>query len=193
MAFLDFLKPKGNGKAKPPDAQRADIDVALATIAKDRAAAQSVLDGIEQRRERMLLADAPAVEILKLDEEGDHARIKLEKLDVFEGELYARLSEVEGIEAEVEWRRLFDARHAAACEFASSFNETCGAMFELRHATNAASASVIARRFGLLTEPPPLILSGESLQRFLGEIEMMSDRESRRRAAVERRAQELEG
>jgi hypothetical protein len=189
MAFLDFLKRK-NGHVKPPDAQRAELDAALAKIAVERTSAQLVIDGIDQRREHLLLADAPAVEILKLDEEGDHARIKLEKLDMFEAEIHARLSEVEGIEAEVEWRRLFDARHRAACEFASSFNETCGRMFELRSATNAASASEIARRFGLLTEPPPLILSGESLQRFLRETEMMSDLETRRRAAVERRAQD---
>jgi hypothetical protein len=192
MAFLDFLKLKSNGKAKPPDAQRADVDAALAKIAQERAAAQIVLDGLESRREAMLLADAPESEIVKLDAEGDRARIKLEKLDVFEAEIHARLSEVEGIEAEVEWRRLFDARHAAACEFASSFNETCGLMFELRSATNAASASEIARRFGLLTEPPPLILSGESLQKFLREIELMSDLEGRRRAAIDRRMQELQ-
>ena len=193
MAFLDFLKPKGgNGKTKPPDAQRAELDAALAKIAVERASAQLVLDGLDRRREDLLLADAPAAEIVKLDEEGDHARIKLEKLDVFEAEIHARLSEVEGIEAEVEWRRLFDARHAAACEFASSFNETCGAMFALRHATNAASASPIARRFGLLTEPPPLILSGESLQKLLRETEMMADLEAQRRAAVERR-QEVQG
>jgi hypothetical protein len=191
MAFLDFLKPKGNGKAKPPDAQRAELDAALERIAVERSSAQLVIDGIDHRREHLLLADAPAVDILKLDEEGDHARIKLEKLDAFEAEIHARLSEVEGIEAEVEWRRLFDTRHQAACEFASSFNETCRLMFALRSATNAASSSEIARRFGLLTEPPPLILSGESLQRFLRETEMMSDLEARRRAAVERR-QELQ-
>jgi hypothetical protein len=190
VAFLDFLRPKGNGKTKPPDAQRADIDAALARIAEERAAERSVLDGLEQRREGLLLADAPESEIVKLDNEGDHARIKLEKLDVFEAEIHARLSEVEGIEAEVEWRRLFDARHGAACDFAASFNETCGRMFALRLATNAASASEIARRFGLLTEPPPLILSAEALQKFLRETELMSDLESRRRAAVERRTQD---
>jgi hypothetical protein len=192
MAFLDFLRPKGNGKAKPPADQRSDIDAALAKIAVERTSAQLVLAGLDRRREDLLLADAPASEIVKLDEEGDHARIKLEKLDVFEAEVCARLPELEGIDAEVEWRRLFDARHAAACEFASSFNETCGRMFELRLATNAASASEIGRKFGLLTEPPPLILSGESLQKFLHETEMMSDLEARRRAAVERR-QELQG
>jgi hypothetical protein len=190
MAFLDFLRPKG--KAKPPDAQRADIDAALERIAVERSSAQLVLDSIDQRREKLLLADAPAAEIVKLDEEGDHARIKLEKLDVFEAEIHARLSELEGMEAEAEWRRLFDARHKAACDFAASFNETCGLMFELRSATNAASASPIARRFGLLTEPPPLILSGESLQKLLRETEMMADLEARRRAAVERR-QEVQG
>ena len=191
MAFLDFLKPKGNGKAKPPVDQRADIDAALEKIAQERAAAQLVLGGLDRRREDLLRSDAPAGEIVKLDEEGDHARIKLEKLDVFEAEIHARLSELQGIEAEVEWRRLFDARHAAACDFAASFNETCARMFALRFATNQASASEIGRKFGLLTEPPPLILSGESLQKFLRETEMMSDRESRRRAAIERR-QELE-
>jgi hypothetical protein len=190
MAFLDFLKPKGNGKAKPPADQRADIDAALAKIAVERSSAQLVLAGLDRRREDLLLADAPASEIVKLDEEGDHARIRLEKLDAFEAEIHARLSELQGIEAEVEWRRLFDARHAAACEFASSFNETCARMFELRSATSAASASEIARRFGLLSEAPPLILSGESLQKFLRETEMMADLEARRRAAVERRTQE---
>jgi hypothetical protein len=192
MAFLDFLRPKGSGKAKPPDAQRADIDAALVRIAEDRGAAQSMLDGLDQRREKLLLADAPENEIAALDKEGDHARIKLEKLDVFEAEIHARLSEVEGIEAEVEWRRLFDERHVAACDFAASFNAAIGAMFALRSATNAASASEIARRFGLLTEPPPLILSGESLQKLLRETEMMADLEARRRAAVERR-QEMQG
>jgi hypothetical protein len=193
MAFLDFLKRKSNGQAKTLDTQRADIDAALEKIAAERAAAQLVLDGLDQRREKMLLADAPAAEIVKLDEEGDHARIKLEKLDVFEAEVHARLSEIEGIEAEAEWRRLFDARHDAACEFALKFNEACGAMFALRSATNAASASEIARRFGLVSESPPLILSGEMLQKFLHETEMMSDREARRRQAVERRTQEVQG
>ena|ERR1700732_5296868 len=145
MAFLDFLKPKGGNGRKPPADQRADIDAALAKIAQERAAAQSVLDGLDQRREGLLLADAPESEIVKLDAEGDTARIKLEKLDVFEAEVHAPLSELQGIEAEAEWRRLFDARHAAACEFASSFNETCGAMFALRSATNAASARAKVR------------------------------------------------
>jgi hypothetical protein len=191
MAFLDFLKRK-NGHAKPLDDQRADIDAALAKISVERTSAQEVLAGLDRRREDLLLADAPASEIVKLDAEGDHARIKLEKLDVFEAEIHARLSEVEGIEAEVEWRRLFDERHVAACDFAASFNAAIGAMFALRSATNAASASPIARRFGLLTEPPPLILSGESLQKLLRETEMMADLEARRRAAVERR-QEVQG
>jgi hypothetical protein len=114
----------------------------------------------------------------------------LEKCDAFESELYARLSELEGIEAEVEWRRLFDARHLAACDFAASFNSTIGKLFELRIATNNASASEIARRFGLLTELPPLILSGEALQKFLRETETMADLEARRRAAIERRTQD---
>jgi hypothetical protein len=108
MAFLDFLRPKGNGKAKPPADQRADIDAALERIAVERSSARLVIDGLESRREDLLLADAPASEIMKLDAEGDTARIKLEKLDVFEAEIHARLSEVEGIAAEIEWRRLFD-------------------------------------------------------------------------------------
>ena len=191
MPFLDFLKPKGGNGKKPPDAQRADIDAALAKIAQERAAAQEVLDGLEQRRESLLLADAPDGDIAALDKEGDSARVRLEKCDRFEDELLARRGELQGIEAEVEWRRLFDT-HKAACDFAASFNETCGRMFALRLATNAASASEIGRKFGLLTEPPPLILSGESLQKFLHETEMMSDLEARRRAAVERR-QELQG
>jgi hypothetical protein len=190
MAFLDFLKPKGNGKANPPADQRADIDAALAKIAQERAAAIGVLDSLESRRGGLLLADAPDGDIAALDKEGDSARLRLEKLDVFEVELHAKLSDLEGIEAELEWRRLFDARHQAACDFASSFNETCGRMFELRAATNTASASEFGRKFSLLTEPPPLILSGEALQKFLRETEMMSDLESRRRAAVERRTQD---
>src|SRR5580692_13176972 len=99
MAFLDFLRPKGNGRRKPPADQRADMDAALEKIAVERASAQLVLAGLDRRREDLLLADAPASEIVKLDEEGDHARIKLEKLDVFEAELCARLSELEGIDA----------------------------------------------------------------------------------------------
>jgi hypothetical protein len=192
MAFLDFLKPKSNGNAKPPADQRADIDAALAKIAQERADARKVLDGLESRRESLLLADAPESDIAALDKEGDHARIKLEKLDGFEAEIYARQSELQGQEAEVEWRRLFDARHRAACDFASSFNETCGSMFALRLATNAAAASEIGRKFGLLTEAPPLILSAEALQKFLRETEMMSDLESRRRAAVDRRMHETQ-
>jgi hypothetical protein len=190
MAFLDFLKPKG--KAKPPADRRVDLGAALAKIAQERAAAIGVLDSLESRREGLLLADAPEPEIVKLDAEGDSARIRLEKLDIFEAEIHAGLSEVEGIEAEIEWRRLFEERHEAACNFASAFNAAIGAMFAFRAATNAAAANEIARRFGLLTEPPPLILSGESLQKFLRETEMMADLEARRRAAVERR-QELEG
>jgi hypothetical protein len=80
MAFLDFLRPKGNGNTKPPADQRADIDAALAKIAQERADAQGVLDGIEQRREGFLLADAPESEVAALDKEGDHVRIKCEKL-----------------------------------------------------------------------------------------------------------------
>jgi hypothetical protein len=126
MAFLDFLKLKSNGKAKPPDAQRADIDAALAKLAQERTAARAILDSLEQRREDLLRGDAPEAEVLKLDAEGDHARIKLEKLDIFEAEVHARLSELNGVAEEAEWRLLFDARHQAACDFAASFNETCG-------------------------------------------------------------------
>jgi hypothetical protein len=104
---------------KPLDAQRAELDAALATIAHDRAAAQSVLDGVEQRREKLLRDDVSESDIAKLDAEGDHARIRIEKCDAFEVEIQARLSEVEGAEAEGEWRKLFDERHEAACTFAS--------------------------------------------------------------------------
>jgi hypothetical protein len=112
-----------------------------------------------------------------------------QKLDVFESEIHARLSELEGIESEIEWRK--HARHQAACEFASSFNETCRLMFAFRSASAAASASEIGRKFGLMTEPAPLIMSGEALQKFLRETEMMSDLENaRRRAAVDRCTQD---
>ena len=126
MAFFDFLRRKENGDAKPPADQRAELDAALGKLAVERSTAQLVLPGLDRRREDSPLADAPAGEIMNLDDEGDHARIKLEKLDVFEAEVHARLSELDGQEAEIEWRRLFDARHAAACEFASSFNERAG-------------------------------------------------------------------
>jgi hypothetical protein len=192
MAFLDFLKRKGNGKPKPPDEQRAELDAALAKIAQERAEAQSTLDGLDQRRESLLLADAPEAEIVALDKAGDSARIKLEKLDVFEDEIHAHLSAVEGIEAEIEWRRVFSDRHRAACAFAESFDETRRLMFAFREASGAASANPIARQFGLMAEAPPIILSGEALQKFLRETEAMADLEARRRAAVERR-QETHG
>jgi hypothetical protein len=188
MAILDFLRPKGNGKTPTTAQRRGQLDAAVAQIGVDRAAARLVLDGIEQRRADLLKADAPASEILKLDEEGDLARIRLEKLDCFEIEVQAALSEVEGVEAEAEWRQLSDRRHAAACDYASAFNECCERLGELRHLAGAANVTDIVRRSpGLMSEPPPFVLSGELLQRFLRETERVADAEERRRAAVDRR------
>jgi hypothetical protein len=187
MAFLDFLKRKSNGHAKTLDAQRAEVNAALATIAQERSAAQALLDSHESLREQMLRDDAPDVAIKRLDEEGDLQRIKIERLDVYETEINARLSELDGADAEVEWRRLFEEWRRDACDFASSFNSTLQKRSESLRTTAAAQANSIARRYGLVSEPVPFILNGENLQNFVREIERLSDIEARRREAVERR------
>jgi hypothetical protein len=186
MAFLDFLKRKSNGHAKTLDAQRAEMDAALATIAQERSAAQALLASHESRREQMLRDDAPDVAIKRLDEEGDLARIKLERLEIYETEINARLSEIDGADAEIEWRRLFEEWRGAACDFAASFNVTLQKRSESLHATAAVQANTIARRFGVVSEPLPFIMNGENLQNFVREIERLSDIEARRREAVER-------
>jgi hypothetical protein len=187
MGFLDILRKKGNGKPKTLDEQRGDCAAALAAIAEERAAAQAVIDGLDQRREKLLRDDAPEAEIVALDHEGEVARIKLEKLELFEVEVHAKLSEIEGVEAEAEWRVLFDARHQAACEYAEAYHKAAVSLSGLQHATAAATHPIGGRWFQ--PDVPPWTLqgtSGEFLQNFLREIERLSDYEHRRREAIDR-------
>jgi hypothetical protein len=184
MAFLDFLRHKTTPAS--PDAQAAEIEAAHARLAEDRALAQAVLDGLEARRQTLLVADAPEAQILALAAEADAARIRLEKCDAFEIELEARQSELAGLEAERARREAFDVYHAAACEYASSINSAIERLFTLRRAMGAVAADDIGQRLGL--EAPPILLTAERLQSFLRDIERAADFEQSRRAAIDRRA-----
>jgi hypothetical protein len=184
MAFLDFLRRKANPSS--PDAQTAEIEAAHARLAEDRAEAEAVLAGLDARRQRLILSDAPSADILALDAEGDAARIRLEKCDAFEIEIEARRSELAGLEAEREWRVVYDAYRSAAYDYASAFNSAADALFGLRRAMSAVSAHDIGGRLGI--ETPPILLGAELLQSFLREIERVHDFETNRRAAIDRRA-----
>jgi hypothetical protein len=181
MAFLDFLKPNGRGKAK-----RADLAAALEKIAVERAAAQLVLDGLERRREDLLRADAPASGILALDVEGEAARIKLEKLDIFEAEVHARLSELDGADAEIERRKRFEKMIKVARDLAVSLGPVPEKLAEFQNALSDASM------YGTLMAPPPRSFRYEAVQQFIRDVELAEDHEMRRRAAIERR-QETQG
>jgi hypothetical protein len=176
MAFLDFLKPNGHGRAK-----RADLDAALEKIAVERAAAQLVLDGLEQRRDDLLRADAPASGILALDVEGDAARIKLEKLEIFEAEVHARLAELDGVDAEIERRKRFERMIKVARDLAVSLGPIPEKLSEFQNALSDASM------LGVMMAPPPRSFRYEAVQQFIRDVEMAEDHEMRRRAAVERR------
>jgi hypothetical protein len=186
MAFLDFLKRKSTRAS--PDDEAAAIEAAFAQLAQDRAAAEATLAGLDSRRDKLLRDDAPDGQIIALDAEGDAARIRIEKFDVFGIELQARQSELAGLGAEREWRDVFDAYHDAGCDYASALNSAVDALFKLRHAMSAVAADDIGRRLGL--DAPPILLHGELLQKFLREIERASDFEYHRRAAVDRRVAE---
>jgi hypothetical protein len=186
MPFLDFLKHRATPAS--PDAQAAEIDAARNKLAEDRAASRAILDGLDERRRALLLADAPEKAIRELDEKGDEARIRLEKFDIFEIELEARQSELAGLEADRAWREAFDIYRAAALGYATSLHSAIESLFKLRAAMGAVAADDIGRRLGL--DAPPILLSGELLQKFLREIERASDFEDRRRDAVDHRAGE---
>jgi hypothetical protein len=170
----------GNFGLSPAD-QRAELDAALAKISTERTSAQLVLDGLEQRREGLLLADAPASGILALDVEGDAARIKLEKLEIFEAEVHARLSELDGADAEVERRKRFDQMQKAARNLATTLIPIPEKLSEFQKALGDASM------LGVLMGLPPRSFRPEAIQKFLHDIEMAEDHEMRRRAAIERR------
>jgi len=161
----EISEPKGNGDAKPPADQRADLGAALARIAEERVDAQKVLDGLESRRECLLLADAPESEILALDCEADSARIRLEKLDVFEIKIAARLDALRSDVAESEWRDTFARRYSACLEYAAA----------VRDATEK-----------FRSKAPTVFPESEILQKFLLGIERASDFEMSRRACRER-------
>jgi hypothetical protein len=101
--FLDFLL-----RAKP---NAPDLEGKLAELRESRERSTAFLAGLEARRNEMLLDDKPAADIAKLDTEADGARISLEKSEIFESEIVARIASMHGDAAEKECRRCYDIMH----------------------------------------------------------------------------------
>lgn len=129
MGFLDFLKPR-----KPDDHQPtiADCESKLTELHEDRARAEEFLANLESRRTELLLSDEDPKKIHALDIEGDASRLRLEKLELFESEIVAKIASMRGAEIEAAWRQRYDAAHAAAMNHAEQMRRAMTTLFAYR-------------------------------------------------------------
>jgi hypothetical protein len=180
MAFLDFLKPKQNGHAPTIDV----LEGKLSELHESRERSASFLATIEERRAKLLIDDADPAKIIALDAEADAARISIEKGELFEQEILARMAVLHGAQAETAWRDAYDRMHRSALEYAESLRASLAALYRLRGATDQLSVFGIGMR---RPEPGPIILGSEILERWLRDVEQNHDFELSRR---ERQARE---
>ena len=176
MAFLDFLiRPKPNA----PPVTIADLETKLSELHQERERSTAFLAGLEARRNEMLIDDKPASEISKLDAEADAARIAVEKSEIFETEILAKLALLHGDAAEKDWREAYDSMHCAALKFAAKMSEC----LEELHVFRAAAGELDRFNYGMRRpSPPPIILGNEALQNWLRDLESDDDFEQGRRA-----------
>jgi hypothetical protein len=176
VAFLDFLiKPKPNAPALSIET----LEGKLAELREARERSAAFLATIEDRRAKLLLDDADPAKIIALDTEADAARIAIEKSEIFEGEILARLAAMHGAEAERAWREAYDRMHATALDYARSMSVSLAALYTFRGAADELN------RFGYgmrKPEPAPVVLGSEILERWLRDLEQDHDFELNRRA-----------
>ncbi|MDB5579631.1 MAG: hypothetical protein JWR80_4807 [Bradyrhizobium sp.] len=79
---------------KASGAATADVDGALSRLASGRQLAMASIALITARRRSAILADASDQIIVELDAAADHHRLALERIDVAEEELLARLNRI---------------------------------------------------------------------------------------------------
>jgi hypothetical protein len=179
MGLLDVLKKK---KPRSHDDEVAELVDALGEIVAGRDEANALIASVADRREKLLLEDAPEREILQLESDADEARVRLEKFSLFQVEIEARLDELRADEVEAEWRALYKHRKAAALDYAEALRAAIEKLFALRRVSAACGVNEIGRRYGLAGEAPPILLNGQLLEKFLQDLETLDEYEKARQA-----------
>jgi hypothetical protein len=140
---------------------------------------QATAQGIEKKRAELLIDDKPPTEIIKLDVEGDTARVTIEKTELFEQEILNRMAALHGAEAEARWRSAYDSMHSCALEYAKSLRASLAELYKFRAAAGELNNFSYAMR---RPEAPPVVLGDEILERWLRDLEQDHDFEINRRA-----------
>ncbi len=148
MGVLDFLKVKKG----PMQTQIGEIEAQLERLRAERRAAETIVEGHGQKRSDMLLSDASDADIAKLDADAVLAQIRLERLELAELELIARLDAARDSVARSKRAASLDASAAAIEVKAQALDVAIGAMasaFEDLVRVIPAEMSVMIDRNGL--------------------------------------------
>jgi hypothetical protein len=170
---------------KEPSARLAELAEAKLRLAGERAAIEKQLSQRDDRREKMLVEDRSAKEILGLDVECDELHVALEKVAAKERFLdheAARASEAETLS---EWIAVNDRRLESARRYAESLHATQQAYLDFSQVRQEALSPqyrALYCGFGFVPIPP----SPPQLEMFKQQIEVLEDYERARKETISR-------
>ena len=162
-----------------------DVEKALSLLAEARRAAQSALTDASRKRAELLLLDESDEEIASLEKASDAHRLKLERADLVEPKLLARLQELRTDARNARWRDLLTRRDKAVSKFfgaAQAADEARRAV--LAYFDEAAGAGFRAEASGFPV--PPNLLDSSLILSFEANEERLRDARARpaQRAAI---------
>jgi hypothetical protein len=178
--FANLLSAKP--KADTPEGEFEAIVSSLERVRAERATAKETIAAVAAKRAAMIETDAADEAILALEVDAARARIAIDKADLAEKILLERLSALENSELEKDLRQLYAVRHEAAAEFAEAYFDCINRLATLRHLNSALAANPLSRAYGVQPEPAPVILTADTLERWLAGEEALHAAETARQA-----------
>jgi hypothetical protein len=172
MSLIDRLLNRKTSKASAETV--AEVESALARLRAERDAASTAIMDAMRRRHEMLLADSSPAAIAAADASRDEHGVILEKLELAEPELLARLDAARSTVRRARWadiREKNDQAEAAFVIAARAGNDAFQALIRVRE--QALGEGFDAEIRGLRVPPP--IFTSELIDAFEAEAERARD------------------
>jgi Fic family protein len=153
----------------------AAVEEALRSLADERREAQAAIKAALGKRRELLHVDGSNKEIAKLDIETDAHRLTLERCDIIEPTLLARIEELRTDERRARWQELRRRHDAAESAFIKAMHDACSARDHLIAISDEANATGFYSEAIHVFIPPPSMLDTDLMNRFESEAERVRE------------------
>jgi hypothetical protein len=158
--IADIMKTlRGDREADAPETVEG-VEAALAKIAAERADAKATIASASDKRRQMLRADASDADVAAFDQSIDAQRLKLERLEIIEDDLLARLDAARSDRRRAAWQKHFIAYREAYPRYVEDARRAVQSLAALRVIVDQARASGFEHEAMAQMHPAPTFLLG---------------------------------